>query len=465
MEPEIRYTTTADGVSIAYYTMGEGYPLVVTSNVLWGHLRLQPFREYDRSRSGQGLGRRLQVVRYDARGTGLSDRHSLDFSIDARLLDLDAVVERVKLTRFAIFGLGNGAPAAIAYAAGHPERVSHLILENAYARGRDQRERASGWDSLRDTADEQWERYTLTMANLNFGFSDSESARKLAALYRESMTPESLRAFYTALEAIDVTALLPRVAVPALVMYRPRSANPVRLEWSREVASKIPDARFVTFTERDDLLWTDEETRIVEDFLGVSQEAPVPARPDASPASTGTAVILFTDIVASTALTERMGDAAFRGASRALDEQLRAAIRDAGGTPIAGKVLGDGVMATFPSAAQAIDAALRCQALIGSSNLQHPTSNIQLHLGIHAGDVIREPDNVYGGAVNIASRICALSVPGEILVSDVVRGMARTSAGVEFDDRGDQEMKGVGDAVRVYAVRKAAEESPPAESP
>ena len=111
-DPEIRYTTTADGVSIAYYTMGEGYPLVVTSNVLWSHLRIQPFREYHRSGTGQGLGRGLQVVRYDARGTGLSDRSTLDFSMDARLRDLECVVERLKLTRFAIFGWWNGAPAA-----------------------------------------------------------------------------------------------------------------------------------------------------------------------------------------------------------------------------------------------------------------------------------------------------------------------------------------------------------------
>ncbi|MDP9236548.1 MAG: alpha/beta fold hydrolase [Chloroflexota bacterium] len=270
-EPEIRYTTTADGVSIAYYAMGEGQPLVVTSTVAWSHLRFQRFREYHRSRSGQGLGRGLQVVRYDARGTGLSDRHSLDFSIDARLLDLEAVVERLKLTRFAIFGPVHGAPAAIAYAAANPERVSHLVLADAYARGRDVRASVRQWDSLRNMSDQRWEEYTLTMANSNLGFSDSEAARKLASLYRESMTPESVRAFYEAQEAIDVTALLPRVAVPALVMYRPGAAW--RLEWSRELASKIPDARFVTVTARDDLAWTDEQTRIVEDFLGVDREA------------------------------------------------------------------------------------------------------------------------------------------------------------------------------------------------
>ncbi|HEY8174029.1 MAG TPA: adenylate/guanylate cyclase domain-containing protein, partial [Dehalococcoidia bacterium] len=166
--------------------------------------------------------------------------------------------------------------------------------------------------------------------------------------------------------------------------------------------------------------------------------------------ATGTAVILFTDIVDSTALTERLGDARFREASRTLDAGLRAAIRDAGGAAIDGKLLGDGVLATFPSAAQAIDGARRCLALSAASELG-------LHIGLHAGDVIREENNVFGGAVNIASRICGLSAPGEILVSDVVRGMARSSAGVEFEDRGEQEMKGVGDPVRVYAVRRATD--------
>jgi class 3 adenylate cyclase len=157
-------------------------------------------------------------------------------------------------------------------------------------------------------------------------------------------------------------------------------------------------------------------------------------------------VILFTDIVDSTALTERLGDTTFRTAARTLDEGMRAAMREAGGTPVDGKVLGDGVMGVFTSAAQAIAAARRCIELSAESELR-------LHVGLHAGDVIREAGNVYGGAVNIASRICALSAPGEVLVSGTVRDLARTSAGVTFDDRGEREMKGIDDAVRLYDVR------------
>jgi class 3 adenylate cyclase len=158
------------------------------------------------------------------------------------------------------------------------------------------------------------------------------------------------------------------------------------------------------------------------------------------------AVVLFTDIVDSTALTERLGDTVFRTASRALDEAMRAAMRESGGTPVEGKVLGDGVMGVFPTASQAIAAARRCIELSAESELQ-------LHVGLHAGDVIHEAGNVYGGAVNIASRVCGLSAPGEVLVSGTVRELARTSAGVEFEDRGEQALKGIDDAVRVYEVR------------
>src|SRR5437667_8475203 len=156
----------------------------------------------------------------------------------------------------------------------------------------------------------------------------------------------------------------------------------------------------------------------------------------------------LTDIADSTALTERLGDAGFRERARDLDAALRTVIREHAGTPIEGKLLGDGVLAVFTSARQAIEAALAC-ATSGD------VAGLPLHLGLHAGDVIREDNNVYGGAVNIASRISGLSAPGEVLVSDIVRVLARTSAGVNFEDRGERELKGVGEPVRVWVVREA----------
>jgi class 3 adenylate cyclase len=449
MEPQIQYATTTDDVSIAYYVMGEGPPIVCASTINYSHL-LVGRRTYRAEMEAQE--RRHRVIRYDGRGSGLSQRESPDFSLRARLLDLEAVVDRLSLEQFALSGDVHAGLAAVAYTVRHPERVTHLILRSAYACGRDLYETPGGraMQSMRALTEDQWESYTLAAASLDLLFSDGDRAKEVAARMRAATEPDALLAWRDATIEIDVTDLLPQVRVPALVICRPtpRFDQP-RL--SQALASRIPDARLVVLQPRTGTRVDDEEwVRAIEEFLGDAPPADDAAEASTVPphtASTGMAVVLFTDIVASTALTERMGDAAFRDASRALDEQLRTAIRGAGGTPVDGKVLGDGVMATFPSASQAIAAALRCSDVSARSELQ-------LHLGIHAGDVIREPDNVYGGAVNIASRICGLSAPGEILVSDVVRGMARSSAGVEFDDRGDQEMKGVGDAVRVYAVRK-----------
>jgi class 3 adenylate cyclase len=345
--------------------------------------------------------------------------------------------------------LTHGVPAAVAYAAGHQERVSHVILVGGYARGREYME-VLGDRLMRD---EEWERFTLNVANWALDYSDSGAARRLASIFRESMTPESFRAFVETMDAVDVTSLLPQVAAPTLVMYRPQSANTSLREWSRELASKIPDARYVEVTKQDDPGWTDEQTRIVEDFLGVNQEATAAA----SALPSATAIILFADIVDSTALTERLGDAAFRAKARELGPALRALVRECGGTPVEGPTLGDGVLAVFTSAREAIQAAQRC-AVAGTD------SGLPLHLGLHAGDVMREKDpdgrdNVYGGAVNIASRISGHSAPGEVLVSDIVRGLARTSAGVRFEDRGEQPLRGVGEPLRVWAVREGVRES------
>jgi len=125
---------------------------------------------------------------------------------------------------------------------------------------------------------------------------------------------------------------------------------------------------------------------------------------------------------------------------------LRTAITNAGGTAVEGKLLGDGVLAVFTSARDAIACAGACHAAAIDTDLQ-------LHVGIHAGDVIREGGNVFGGAVNIAARVSDASGAGETFVSQTVRDLARTSAGVAFDDRGEHTLKGIDEPQRLFAVR------------
>ena len=214
------------------------------------------------------------------------------------------------------------------------------------------------------------------------------------------------------------------------------------MQLAPSVSSRSIPTRTSPLVDRQD----DEHCRAsYAEFLG---DAQTDAARESLTTTSGTAVILFADIVDSTALTERMGDAAFRERARALDARCaRSSRRRRHGDRR--QAVGDGVLATFPAASQAIDAALRCGAAGDEQALP-------LHLGLHAGDVIREQNNVFGGAVNIASRISGLSAPGEVLVSDVVRALARTSASVTFEDRGEHALKGVGEPQRVYAVRGTA---------
>ncbi len=450
MEPQIQYCTSADGVSIAYYTMGEGHPLVVASGLLWSDLRTQPFEEYHRN--GKGLGRGLQIIRYDARGAGLSDRHPLDFSMDARLLDIEAVVERLKLTRFALYGVNNGGPAAIAYAAGHPERVSHLYLGGAYARGRDHREVSRDFDSMREQADEQWEHYTLAVANANLDFKDSEAAQKLAARYRESMTPQALLAFYETQEAIDVTELLPRVASPTLVVYRAGAGHPARLEWSRELAARIPGARFVV-TGQTPTLWSEEETRIVEDFLDVPEEAPAYDRTNTLAShgrkATASRTILYTDIEGNTDILQRLGDDAWRAVLRDHERITRERLRAHSGTEV--KTLGDGFMASFDSATSAVACAIDLQRSFAARN-DTAAEPMLVRVGLNAGEPIEENNDLFGTAVTMAARIMGEGVGGEILVSGVVRELV-AGKGFSFGDRGEFALKGFEDSMHLWDVQ------------
>ena len=444
MEPRIQYAKTSDGVNIAYAEMGQGAPLVYMSNGL-SHCRL----EWDMPecrRWYEALAGRHRLVRFDFRGAGLSDRDVSvsPFAVENFHPDLEAVVDRLGLETFALFAQMHSVLFAVSYAARHPERVSRLILWGGYAT-------ASEWakspviQAYRSLADKDWVVFTDALAHLSLGWSEGEFARRYAALIRESITRELLQAFFGAMVRWDVVPLLPKVSAPTLVLQR-HDAIP-GVDVARSLAAGIPDARLVILAGESTAPYLgDSESALaaIEEFLGEDDEAPSTAPELPS----GTAVILFADIVDSTVLTERFGDAAFREKARDLDGSLRSVIRENGGTPVEGKLLGDGVLAVFTSARQGIEAALKCGASGESAGLP-------LHLGLHAGDVIREEGNVYGGAVNIAARISALSGPGQVLVSDTVRSLARTSAGVRFEDRGEQSLKGVSEPVRVWAVRSA----------
>ena len=178
---------------------------------------------------------------------------------------------------------------------------------------------------------------------------------------------------------------------------------------------------------------------LTESLGGTEGPAPVAL------AEEGTAVIMFTDVVGSTRTIETLGDAAYRRRAGALDARVRTAVRECGGQPEEGITLGDGVVALFGSARGALECAVHAHSFARETGFE-------IRVGIHAGDVSRSVTGVHGGAIHVSARVCDLAGPNETLVSDTVRGLARTSADVDFVDRGLHELKGVREPVHLYAV-------------
>ena len=434
MEPEVRYCTTTDGVRIAYTVTGEGPPVLYCVDPLISHVQLEwshpvgsrIFREFARSNT---------LIRFDFRGCGLSDR-MLPRVMEEQVLDIEAVVRRTGFDQFALLTLQLATPPAIAFAASHPEQVSRMVIWNGYSRmsellGTQQVQ------ALLAAAKLDWLVATEAIGAVAFGAG--QDPNKVHGEYiRQCIGPEYFELADIA-TTWDASELARSVTAPTLVI-RERNLQFVLLDSAKDLVARIPNAHLLVVEGK----WpenTDTAVQRTLDFINdrVAESLPPPELPS------GMTAILFADIADSTGLTERLGDAAFREKARDLDAGLRTVIRDNGGTPIEGKLLGDGVLAVFTSARQAIEAALACGRAGADAGLP-------LHLGIHAGDVIREDNNVYGGAVNIASRIAGLSAAGEVLVSETVRSLARTSAGVRFEDRGEQALKGVGEKMRVWAV-------------
>ena len=391
-QPDVRYCMTEDGVRLAYYAIGEG-PALVRASGFPSHLAgmwAMPGAE-DGSRL---TAQEHHVVSYDARGMGLSQR-VLDFSLDTRVADLRAIVRHLGLERFALLGWGHSTPLAMAYAARYPAEVSHLVLSAPYADGPQLYETStafSAYAALESVTVAQWDFVVNTIAHGITGFSDAAAAKEMAALIQASISAEGYVAYRRDNRLTSVTGELSAITCPTLVVaartmksFRPNC----RRRWRRALRTRGSswmspvDVGSISIHSRRMWCWT---------FCGrrgrYGRRGPRPHRrchraEERARGCSETAVILFTDIVDSTALTERLGDARFREVSRALDAGLRAAIREAGGVAVEGKLLGDGVLATFASAAQAIDGARRCLALSAASELG-------LHIGLHAGDVIRE---------------------------------------------------------------------------
>ncbi len=443
MEPRIQYARTADGVSIAFWTLGEGVPFVQMPGLPWSHIQLE-WQMPGMRRSYERLAEKRKLVRYDGRGMGLSDRNVADYSFDAHVLDLQAVVERLGLQRFVLSGHVTSCPIAIAYATRHPEAVSHLVLWCPWWWSREPRSQALWALSKVD-----WELYTEAIAHAMLGWSTGEEAHRFAAFCRECTTLEASRATFRALAEFDVTLVLSQVRSPTLILQRRQVAALPGLDIAKGLASGIRDAR-LALLEGEALLWWAGDMEAVlaaiDQFLGDSEPTPAGAEPTAAG---GLCTILFTDVEGSTALTERLGDAKAQELLRTHNGIVRDALRTHGGAEV--KAMGDGFMASFSSATRALECAVAMQRAFAAHDDEHPETPIRVRIGLNAGEPVAEDQDLFGTAVQVAARVCAHAQPCQILASNVVQELA-AGKGFAFSDQGEAALKGLDKPVRLYEL-------------
>ena len=440
MEPRIQYAKTEDGVNIAYASEGEGPPLVWLSVPVASHVQ-RVWAMFPNI--GPPLAETFRLIVYDPRGTGLSDRDAIDYSMEAMMRDLDAVVDRTGLQSFAVLAFQGTVPVAVTYAATFPDRVSHLILIDGWTNASDLAGMPA-WKAQEALIDGDWTLFTETVARVLAGMDDPHVIKDLGEYIRGCIEPEAWRACFVAIQKYDIADLLPNVRAQTLVLQNNDTPwAPIRA--GQKLAAGIPDARLLTI---DDMNY-ERVAALIEDFAG-------PAGTPAEPLSAGDVhTILFTDMQSSTALTQQLGDAAAQEIRRTHNDIVRTALASNSGSEI--KHTGDGIMASFATASSALYCAIAIQQGVAAHKEEHPDSPLSVYVGLNAGEPIAEDDpdgriDLFGTSVDLAARICDHAEPGQILASNVVRELA---AGKQFlfSDLGEFLPKGFDEAVRLYEVR------------
>jgi pimeloyl-ACP methyl ester carboxylesterase len=439
----IRYTQNGDS-SIAYTTFGDGDVNLIFVGGFVSHLEIIGELSYAR-RFWARLGSFARVAAFDKRGMGLSDRDIDAYTIEGVAEDMAAVLDAVGWERAAVFGVSEGGTAATMFAATHPERTSHLIQFGTYARMAEAPDFPDGFPPermrrLSARMREQWGEPALLRLFAPSWDEDREAREWWARLLRNGASPAVVRSLEAMYEEIDVRPLLPLVKVPTLVLWRAddRMIPPVL---SRTVAEGIPGARGVELEGEAHLFLADDQEALlgeVEEFLTGQRGGAAPER--------ALATVLFTDIVGSTERAASEGDAGWR---RLLDEHdllARRAVERERGRLV--KTTGDGVLASFDGPARAITAARHLREGVNRLGLE-------IRAGVHTGEVERIGDDLAGIAVHIGARVGSAAAPGEVLVSQTVRDLV-VGSGIEFDDRGARELKGVPGRWRLFAVSGGA---------
>jgi class 3 adenylate cyclase len=433
----IRYAKSGD-VNIAYQVTGDGPFDLVLVQGFFSHLELG-WEHPAAAHLYERLASFARLIRFDKRGTGLSDRSVGLPDFETRMDDVRAVMDAAGSDRAALVGYSEGGPMAVLFAATYPERTRALVLYGSYAK----RLRTDDYPwaptpeerlEVAEQIERGWgEDFDLASIAPN---ADPEMSTWLASMGRAALSPRGAHDLILMNSKADVREVLPLVQAPTLVLHRTGDRDS-SVEEGRHIASRIPAATFVELAGDDHIPYVNPDQIVdeIEEFLtGVRPVAP---------AERVLATVLFTDIVGSTERARELGDRAWSELVDRHHGAVRSQLARHAGEEI--DTAGDGFFAIFEGPTSAI----RCALAVRDSLRE---LGLGIRAGVHTGEVERpRGEKPRGIAVNVGARVAGAAGEGEVLVSATTRDLVAGS-GVEFEDRGEFELKGVGERRRLYAA-------------
>jgi pimeloyl-ACP methyl ester carboxylesterase len=385
MKPSVQFTKRKDGVTIAYTTFGTGPPFIypaawVTDLAFF----LEDKHCYD---FWKKLSQKVTVVLYDKHGCGQSDRDRTKFTLDAELLDLETIIDCLKLHEVILFGSSCAGPVSVAYTVRHPQKVSHLILYGTWTNG-DEIAKKEVRSAMIALIKASWGIGSKTMADLLVPGATPEILQQLAKFQRASCSPEIAAGLLGLAYSFNVTEFLSNITTPTLILHRERDrTSPI--SQGRKFATEMPNAVFKVLKGDIHIPWYGNTSEIIDeilDFIGRSSATEIRDLED-DYAERGSetarqATIVFSDIVSSTDLVNSLGDAKARDIFLQHDNIIRNEIKKYNGKEL--QNLGDGFMLSFGSAT----AAIKCACEIQQEAAQN-LPQLQIRIGINTGEVIK----------------------------------------------------------------------------
>ena len=439
--PQTRYAYS-DDVCIAYQMTGEGPPDVIWAPGTMSHLDMD-WENPRRAMFFEKFSKFCRLIRFDKRGTGLSDRPTKMATLEQRTDDIRAVMDAAGIERAHLFGGSEGGSMASMFAAMHPERTQSLIIWGAQAKWLNTPDHPWGQtrqqhEDMLDMIHDGWPTVEYVVGpGAGLGpDADPVMIENVLRYMRAAASPSAVRAYEAMNADIDTRSILPAIKAPTMVMNR--TGDPVAIcGAARDMASRIPGAIFKEYPGNSHSVMLDDMDVVLSDIQEfITGEAPIES------ADRVLATVLFVDIANSTERAAKMGDAGWRSLLNAYYAIVRRALARHRGREA--NTAGDGFLATFDGPARAV----RC-ALEIAQNVKE--LGIDVRAGVHIGECEMMGDNIGGLGVHIGARIMAEAAPGEVLTSSTVKDLVAGS-GLSFEDRGARALKGVPDQWRLFAA-------------